>query len=136
MPEISRTAVTLRIFGDDLDPDEVSQILGAEPTARARKGDVRQAASGSAAVARSGSWRLEAAASCPGDLNTQISALLTKVTDDLSVWRELSTRYTCDVFCGLFMGGLNEGDVLDPRTLAALGSRGLTLGLDIYGPEA
>lgn len=91
--------------------------------------------SGSAVAVRSGSWRLEAAASCPGDLNTQISALFTKLTDDLSVWHELSKRYRCDVFCGLFMGGLNEGEDLKPRTLAMLGDRGLTLGLDIYGPE-
>lgn len=133
MPEISRTTATLRIFGDDLDPHEVTRLLGAEPTARASKGDVRRAASGNTVTARSGSWLLETVAPDAGDLNTQISTLLANVTDDLSVWRELSQRYQCDVFCGLFMGSANEGEELQPRTLAMLGNRGLRLGLDIYG---
>jgi hypothetical protein len=133
MPEISRTTATLRIIGDDLDPYELTRLLGAEPTACTRKGDARRAASGSTVVAQSGSWRLETAASDPGDLNKQINALLAKVTDDLSVWRELSRRYQCDVFCGLFMSRANEGEELEPGTLAMLGSRGLRLELDIYG---
>ena len=75
--------------------------------------------------ARSGSRRLATAASCPGDPSTQISALPAEVTDDLPVWHDLSKRYRCDAFCGLFMGGLNEGEDLEPRTLAmpAIGAR-------------
>jgi hypothetical protein len=41
---ISRTKAALRISGDDLDPDEVSKLLGAAPTESARKGDARQLA--------------------------------------------------------------------------------------------
>jgi hypothetical protein len=38
-------------------------------------------------------------------------------------------------FCGLFLDEMNEGISLSPDTLAAIGSRGLSSGLDIYGPD-
>jgi len=131
MPELAFTTVGLRIVGDALDPEEVTSLLGVKPTGFARKGELQRTASGQELVARSGSWRLNL--SIPGDLNTQIAALLAKLPADPSVWRELSGRYRCDVFCGLFMREGNEGTELQPRVLSALGDRGLKLGLDIYG---
>ncbi len=56
------------------------------------------------------------------------------VTDDLDVWSDIIRRYSCDLFCGLFMSEGNEGADLAPEMLAMLGARGLRLGLDIYGP--
>lgn len=131
MPELARTTVSLRIFGDALDPDAITRLMGVEPTGCARKGDTRRTASSRDVVARSGSWRLHAGV--PGDLGTQIGALLATLPSDPSVWRELSQRYRCDVFCGLFMRDANEGTELPPEVLAMLGERGLRLGLDIYG---
>jgi hypothetical protein len=131
MPEIARTTVGLRIFGDALDPDEVTRLLGIAPTGCAHKGDTHRTASGREVVARSGSWRLDADLS--GNLNTQIGALLTKLPSDPTIWRELTEHYECDVFCGLFMRDGNEGVELSPEVMSMLGVRGLRLGLDIYG---
>jgi len=131
MPEIARTTVRLRIFGDALDPDEITRLLGVAPTGCARKGDTRRTASGQEVVARSGSWWLDADLS--GDLNSQIDALLTKLPSDPIIWRELSEHYECDVFCGLFMREGNEGTELSPLVMSILCIRGLRLGLDIYG---
>jgi hypothetical protein len=130
MPELARVTVGLRIFGDALDPDEITRLLGIEPTGLARKGDIHRTASGREVVARSGSWRLHAGV--PGNLNTQIGALLTKLTSDLTIWRELTERYECDVFCGLFMRDGNEGTELSPQVMSMLSVRNLRLGLDIY----
>jgi Domain of unknown function (DUF4279) len=129
---IGKTVVALRIFGDDLDPAEITQLLGAEPSASARRGDVRTTSSGKDVVSRTGSWRLSVKDSTPGDLNGQLLDLLSGLTPDLWVWLELKRRYKCDVFCGLFLDGANEGEELEAETLAALGARGLVLGLDIY----
>jgi hypothetical protein len=131
MPEIACTTVGLRIFGDALDPDEVTRLLGIAPTGCAHKGDTHRTASGREVVARSGSWRLNADLS--GNLNTQIGALLTKLPSDPTIWRELTEHYECDVFCGLFMRDGNEGVELSPEVMSMLGVRGLRLGLDIYG---
>lgn len=132
MAVVGKTVVTLRLFGDDLDPAEVTQLLGAEPTAFGRKGDVRTIASGRTVTSRSGSWRLSAEDCSPGDLNGQLQELFSRLTQDLTVWQELKRRYECDVFCGLFLHGGNEGEELQPETLSMLGVRGLALGLDIY----
>ncbi|HSE22384.1 MAG TPA: DUF4279 domain-containing protein, partial [Pyrinomonadaceae bacterium] len=37
---LERTKVTLRVIGDELDPDEISKLLQCEPTSKARKGDI------------------------------------------------------------------------------------------------
>jgi hypothetical protein len=134
MPELARTKVALRVAGDDLDPQEVTRLLGAEPTSCARKGETRRSASGRETAARTGIWLLSVEPPSPGDLNAQVRALLARVTGDLSVWRDLSRRHRCDVFCGLFLRDGNEGAELAPETLTMLGERGLALGLDIYGP--
>lgn len=130
MPELARTTVSLRLFGDALDPAEITRLLGVEPTGCARMGDTRRTASGRAVVARCGSWRLDAGV--PGNLSTQIGALLAALPSDPSIWRELTQRYRCDVFCGLFMREGNEGTELQPHVLSMLGDRGLRLDLDIY----
>ena len=128
---LSRTVVGLRIFGDALDPDDISRLLGAEPTACARKGETRRTTTGREVVAQTGSWQLTTEAE-PGDLNGQIGAILAKLTDDLSIWREFERRYSCDIFCGLFMLVGNEGAQLEPCILKMMGDRGLRLGFDIY----
>lgn len=126
MVEVARTKASLGFFGDALDPAELTRLLGAEPTHAYRKGDNARA------PGRVGSWRLEAQAREPGDLDAQIRELLDGLTTDLSVWRELSTRFRSRVFCGLFMRESNEGLEIDPATLAELGARGLLLSMDIY----
>ena len=55
------------------------------------------------------------------------------LTPDTGVWRSLVARFKADIFCGLFMDEGNEGLELRPETLEMIGSRGLSLGFDIYG---
>ncbi len=122
-------------MGDDLGPDEVSRLLGAQPTSSQRKGDRRVTSSGREIIKKSGGRRLSSGHSEPGDLNGQIRDLLSGLTSDLSIWRDLGERYECDVFCGLFMIESNEGETLEADVLLMLGERGLRLHLDIYDPS-
>lgn len=131
MADVSKTAASLRIIGDDLDPDEVARLLGRKPDIARRKGEIVQAASGEH-VSRTGVWSVKADDRTPGDLDLQVSELLVGTTDDLAVWRRLAGRYRVDVFCGLFMRDANEGISISPQTLQRLGERGIELGLDIY----
>lgn len=133
MSELHNTVACLRFFGDDLDPDEITRLLGASPTVGVRKGGIWHTESGAEKIARSGSWRLKVEDCSPGDLDAQIAKLLAPLTSDLAVWKELTCRFKADVFCGLFLQESNEGISLTPESLAALGSRGLLLDLDIYG---
>lgn len=132
MATVSRTVATLRFFGDDLQPDEITSLLGRAPSKSETKGDEWQRPNGTIRVANRGSWRLSAADREPGNLDAQIAELFSGLSVDLTVWADLTTRFRGDVFCGLFLDEGNEGISLAPKTLALLGARNLEIGLDIY----
>ena len=137
MPIISETTATLRFFGDDLDPNEVTLRLGSVPTDAIRKGDARTGKhkpDGSPLIARTGKWVRKVPAQKPGNLELQIDAILSGLTDDLAIWQDLSSRYKGNIFVGFFMAEGNEGYDLSPKTLKLLTDRGLALQLDIYDP--
>jgi len=135
MPTISETHVAVRFYGDDLDPDEFSRRLGAQPESAARKGDVtRSKKSGCERTAKTGRWIFRVERCEPGDLDGQIRELFGSLTSDLSTWRELAAKYHPDLFVGLFMKETNEGIEVSADCLAMLTERGITLSLDVYGP--
>jgi hypothetical protein len=68
-------------------------------------------------------------------LDVQIAELLDSLTDDVSVWHQLTDCYEVDVFCGLFIIGGNQGLTLQPSTLAALALRRVKLDLDLYATD-
>lgn len=127
---VSETAASLRFFGDDLDPDEVTRLLRGSPTHSARKGEITGPRT--KRVARQGSWRRDAARQMPGNLEMQIREILVGLTTDFSVWQDVSVRFEGNVFVGLFLAEGNEGLGLAPKTLQLLAERGLSLELDIY----
>lgn len=121
-------------MGDDLVPAEITRLLKMFPTAAYAKGDQWQRPDG-VAVRKSGMWRLHVEDTEFENIDKQISELLRQTTSDLTVWRELSRRFRVDLFCGWFMSASNEGVGISPTTMVALGSRGIALSLDIYGPD-
>lgn len=135
MAALSRTAASLRIMGPDLDPDEITRLLGKTPERAEKRGQVIRGKSGHERTARQGTWGVRAEPSSPGDLDAQIAALLAGTTDDLTVWQKVVSAFRADVFCGLFLEGSNEGLEISPATMKMLGDRGLKLGLDIYGGD-
>ena len=133
---VSRTTASLRIGGDDLDPDEITALLRCAPTTSHRKGDIKVGSStGKKYIKKSGLWSLAAIETGQEDLDKKIVDLLDQVTDDIQVWRAINSRFSADVFCGLFMDRSNEGLGITPSTMARLAERGIELELDIYGPE-
>jgi hypothetical protein len=128
---IDSCSVSLRVFGENLDPDSVSGILGAVPTAACRRGDVTRSKVYDR-VEKQGKWLLTVDRIRGVLLDALINQLLDRLTDDLAGWRELTDQYKVDLFCGLQMELWNRGLGLSPRTLLRVGERGLELGLDIY----
>jgi len=134
---ISRSAATLRIIGDDLVPDEITRLLGASPTHAQTKDDkIVGKKTGNVRIARFGMWRLQAPDCEPEDLDGQIRIIFDQLTDDLAVWKSFASQYKMDLFCGIFMECYNEGMELSPESLLVLGSRGIKIDLDVYGPTS
>lgn len=133
---VYKTEATLRILGDELDPDEITRLLGKRPYRAERKGEIVLSSSGNSRIARIGTWSISAKPQAPEDLNAQITEILDGATEDINTWRRITERFKADVFCGLFMNQGNEGLELSPSVLHALGARGIRLSLDIYaGPS-
>ncbi len=122
-------------MGDTLIPSAITALLGAGPSESQTKGDqLVGPKTGKTRIAKGGMWCLQASSRQPGDLDGQAQELLAQLTADLSIWADLAQRFDIDLFCGLFMEVRDEGVTLSPRTLVALGERGIELGLCIYAP--
>lgn len=135
MASIARSKVSVRFFGDELEPEEVSAMLGAEPTTQYRKGEERKSTGGKTDTRRFGAWILASGERSPEAIDDQLAELFKTMSQDMSVWSALVSRFDADVFCGLFMAESNEGFSLKPHTLRALADRRLEIGFDIYDPD-
>jgi hypothetical protein len=124
MSAIEESTAALRIFGDGLIPEAISARIGAMPTSAYRKGDVQQNRGGEL-IRKTGMWLLEASRKEPEDLNAQVAEILSRLTQDIAVWRAITQEFEVDLYCGLFMETTNNGLCLSASTLAALGDRGI-----------
>src|SRR5262245_37335155 len=75
MASVGKSAASLRIYGDDLVPEEVTRLLGCTPTRAEQKGQVIRTTSGRERTARTGGWHLIAPDSEPEGLDQQVSWL-------------------------------------------------------------
>jgi hypothetical protein len=128
---IDEVDVSLCIYGDDLDPDELTRIMGASPTSTRRRGDL----SSSGHPARIGNWILRSGTSKSTPIEQQAKHLLSLVTSDPLTWTELSQRFRVQLRCGLHLSGWNRGDGLSAEAMQELGRRGIDFVMDIYGPD-
>src|SRR5215475_15081411 len=86
---VDRFKVTLRIYGEDLDPDHISTLLGCVPTKSERKGVPASGPSGNARVPKRGRWSLSIDSrecSPTADLEDGVKSLLARLPSDPEVW--------------------------------------------------
>lgn len=131
---VDRVRVSLRVFGDDLDPVEVTTLLGCQPTEARRRGEVIPDPRYHR-TARTGCWLLDGADEPSTELEAQVGNLLGRLTDDVVSWRDLSRRFRVDVFCGVFLDSFNRGFALSPKLMRRLADQGIEIGFDIYSAE-
>lgn len=128
---VDRFRITLRILGDQLDPDQVSDVLGMPPTSSARKGDP---------FPRKGRWLLEIESKdCGQDVDVEdgIELLFSRLPSDPDFWASLTTAYNVDIFCGLFLTSANRGFGISAEVSKLLADRHLEIGFDLYfDPDA
>jgi Domain of unknown function (DUF4279) len=129
--EIDEVSVSLRVVAPDLEPSDVTALLGVEPTFAARKGDRRRSGS-TEVVQRTGIWIFALPESREWELANAIRTLLARLPEELLVWERLRAQAETDVFCGLHLDRWNRGVELPPELLRQLADRRLSLGLDIY----
>ena len=123
---------TLWVVGDDLDPDEVTRLLGVEPTGAQRRGEARGGPGSGPGAARTGSWRFTLPLSTDWTLVSGLEALLAGLPADRAVWNQLADRFAVTIVCALmFLGEWKRGAVLPPALLGELAARRIAIGLDL-----
>jgi hypothetical protein len=80
-------------------------------------------------------WHTKAPDAEPADVDSQVRAILSRLTPDLDVWRQVCSKYEVDLFCGLFLERTNRGFGLNAETLSMVGERGISFSFDIYSPD-
>lgn len=135
MPQLTYSKASLRIGGDDLQPNDITSLMNCEPTKAWRLGETKSPAGRLPEIhAKTGMWILDATKHEPGDLDAQIIEIFSQLPANPSLWNQLNGQYKMDLFCGLFMDEANEGLVISATSLKILGDRGIELQLDLYSP--
>ena len=134
MAVVERISVSLRIIGQDLDPDVITAWLGTSPSSSRRRGDTNMATRNGSAW-KSGAWFLNAETEGES-LDALVRRVLAKVDSSPQTWARIHQAFDADLFCGLFLDGLNRGTHLESETAALIGKLGLTIEFDIYGLRA
>lgn len=133
MAEVVATSASLRIFGDTLDPAEISDLLKCSPSSSERQGEVVGPKLNF--VARTGGWKLRIERAEGSNLDQQIADLLSQMVSDVKIWRHLTSNYKVDMFCGIWLDEPGQGLGISPATLRSLAERGIALELDVYFPD-
>jgi hypothetical protein len=131
---VDRFRITLRLTGEDLDPDRISALLGCAPTSAHRKGFPIFGREG-ARNAKTGQWHLtiDSRDGDEGDdVEDGIKALLERLPADPALWASLTSMYKVDIFCGLFLEADNRGFAVSAETSKLLSDRHLDIGFDVY----
>lgn len=68
--------------------------------------------------------------------DAQVTAILSRLTTEESVWAELRAKDDINLFCGWLMEHGNEGVSIAPETMSALGTRGILMDIDLYGSDS
>jgi len=90
-------SATLRIHGDDIPFEEISQRLGVQPTVVHRKGDRRGPRS---PAYRDDAWHFQPSLPETEPLEQHIEALWQIMRSQLDYLKALKQRFKVDVFCG------------------------------------
>lgn len=121
-------------MGHDLEPEEVSRLLGMEPTASHRRGDDRVGRPGERYSEYSeGLWAWRPGVSESEPLAVHLLAVvdvLEPKTATLQRLRKMGLRM--DVFIGLFGPDTNFGFALSRELLGRVGRLGIDLEFDVY----
>jgi hypothetical protein len=131
-----RLRISLRIFGDDLDPSFITQQLGIAPTESGRKGEPNESSRrGAMSLWETGAWVYRLSVRSDTELGDALDELLAAMPQDATLWEELTSTYAVDVLCGVFLESSAQSTTISADVLARLGRLGLPLAFELHAPS-
>ena len=125
---IDESGVTLAVYGVNLNPNEVTDLLRVKPTRSFIRGYRRNLAS---RPAPHGAWFLEVRGKTPDGPDVQLRKLLMKLPTSENIWKELKARHKVQIRFGLHMTGWNKGFEISSTLVRRLRKIGVDLEFDI-----
>jgi hypothetical protein len=129
---VDKTRVTLAVYGDTLDPDEVSRRLSCTPTRAFRKGETRRPNGREGHPMRHGAWFLTVEGKAPVGVDELTHLLLDRFPQEQELWNGLCRDYRVQIRIGIHTGGWNRGFDLTPSTMKLMALTGAAVGFDLY----
>jgi hypothetical protein len=126
---VDESGVCLAVYGEDLDPPDVTAIIGREPTSAHRKDDRHGPRS---PPYKGGAWLFELRGEAPQGPAELTATLLDQLPDDERVWAKLSDLYKVQLRYGIHMSGWNRGFDLPSGLAARIARLRATVMFDIY----
>jgi hypothetical protein len=126
---VDEVNVTLALYGEELEPEEVSRALGVEPTSAHRRGERRGPG---IPPYLSGAWLLKERGGDAESAEAVLDRLLKQLPEDSAVWRDLSMRHSIQVGFGLHMTGWNKGLSIPLKQVRRIAELGASMEFDIY----
>ncbi len=131
MKEVGDSHVSVRFFGEELDPDEVTESLGITPTNVHRQGERHIGRAGGSRRWPTAHWSLTSHLPASAPLEDHLDALLDRL--NVPAVRSLSVKgWRLDFLCSCFLDDWNQGTTLSPDVLARLTALGAALVLDLH----
>jgi Domain of unknown function (DUF4279) len=132
-------SISLTVSADDLDPDEITRLLGVQPDRAQRKGVPLPRHDGSPGrVPTFGAWsiRLLREETTEWDVEEAIALVLDRVAVNDEVWRQAVSNTNVRIFIGLTLDTFNRGFGFAPALLKRIGDLGIQLDFDVYAEES
>ena len=125
---VDRTSATVALYGDELDPDELTATLGCLPSHAHRRGDRKP----HNPPWETGAWLVTMEGEPDQDPESLLVSLLERLPQEADTWRGLSRRFRISVGIGLFLSDWNRGFELSSDFLRRVLLTGASLDFDIY----
>jgi hypothetical protein len=128
-------SISLSISAEDLDPDEITRLLGIQPTKAWRKGVPQPGRAGrQGRVPTFGAWStsLSRDQTTEWDVEAAISMVLDRILVSEEVWKQVVTNAKARIFVGLTLDTYNRGFGFAPSMLKRMAELGIQLDFDIY----
>ena len=128
---VDRSKVCLAVYGELLEPGDVSALLQCEPSRILRKGDVHHGR----ALSRS-AWFLEVEGAAPVGPEELLDRLLARLPEDPAVWSQLGERFEVQWRITMRIAEISRGFELSADMQRRLAPLQVPLQFDFYPNEA
>jgi hypothetical protein len=100
----NRLILTFIIYDfDDLSHDEISQMVGIQPTFARSKGEKKNPGNPDSPLFKNNRWGIDSGIDQHSNFDDHMNALLDIIEPRLDILRSLCSKYYCEISCGMFV---------------------------------